>query len=155
MVSDVSVSPDGQSMVFVSSEEHGDVIEVRSLKEPTEPTLSLRPHVPGESSIGQVFNCPNYMPGGESILFMAASDGKLPWSGFDYDIYRLDIGTGAVGRLTKGNGYATDLKVSADGKTAAFLKWRSDWRGTPNRSALYLLDLQTHKVAPFKVHGLD
>jgi Tol biopolymer transport system component len=67
----------------------------------------------------------------------------------------MDIGTGAVERLTQGNGYATDLKVSADGKTAVFLKWRSDWHGTPNKSALYLLDLQTHQLQPLKVTGLD
>ena len=27
------------------------------------------------------------------------------------------------------NGYATDLEAFPDGKTAVFLKWRSDWRG--------------------------
>jgi Tol biopolymer transport system component len=155
MVSDISVSPDGRSMVFVSSEEHGDVIEVRSLEEPTTPTLPLRPHVPRDPSIGRVFNCPNYLPDGESILFMAASNGKLPWSGYDYDAYRLDIGSGAVERLTEGNGYATDLKISADGKIAVFLKWRSDWHGTPNKSQLYLLDLQSRKVTLLKVSGLD
>jgi Tol biopolymer transport system component len=155
MVSDISVSPDGRSMVFVSSEEHGDVIEVRSLEAPTKLALSLRPHVAEEPSIGQRFNCPNYMPDGKSILFMAAGNGKLPWSGYDYDIYRVDIESGAVERLTEGNGYATDLRVSADGKVAAFLKWRSDWHGTPNRSQLYVLDLQTRKLTPFRINGIN
>ena len=155
MVSDASVSPDGKSMVFVSSEEHGDVIEVRSVEDPAKPRQILRPRLPKKPSLGQLFNCPNYMPDRESILFLAATDGKLPWSGYDYDVHRMDVGTGAVERLTQGNGYATDLKVSADGKTAVFLKWRSDWHGTPNKSELYLLDLPTHRLTPLKVSGLD
>lgn len=155
MVSYASVSPDGKSMVFVSSEEHGDVIEVRSVEDPAKPRQILRPRLPKKPSLGQLFNCPNYMPDRESILFLAATDGKLPWSGYDYDVHRMDVGTGAVERLTQGNGYATDLKVSADGKTAVFLKWRSDWHGTPNKSELYLLDLPTHRLTPLKVSGLD
>jgi Tol biopolymer transport system component len=67
----------------------------------------------------------------------------------------VDIGTGAVEQLTKGNGYATDLKVSADGKTAVFLKWSSDWQGTPVKSELYLLDVQSRKLTPIKVTGLN
>jgi hypothetical protein len=47
-------------------------------------------------------------------------------------------------RLTNGNSYATDLKVSADGRTAVFLRWRFDWHGTPVKSEVYLLDVQTH-----------
>jgi Tol biopolymer transport system component len=72
------------------------------------------------------------MPDGKSILFMAASDGK---HGYDYDVYRLDLGTGTLERLTNGNGYATDLKVSADGNTAVFLKWHSDWRAHQTRAS--------------------
>lgn len=155
MVSDASVSPDGKSMVFVSSEEQGDVIEVHSVEDPAKPMRILRPHVPKEPSLGQGFNCPNYMPDGKSILFMAASNGKLLWSGYDYDVYRMDIGSGVVERLTAGNGFASDLKASADGKSAVFLRWRSDWHRTPNKNKLYLLDLQTHKLTPFKVNGLN
>jgi Tol biopolymer transport system component len=155
MVSDASVSPDGKSMVFVSSEDHADVIEVRSVEDPATPMQIFRPHVPKEPSLGQGFNCPNYIPDGKSILFMAASNGKLLWSGYDYDVYRMDLGTAAVERLTTGNGYASDLKVAADGKTAVFLKWHSDWRGTPNKSELYLLDLQTHNLTLLKLIGLS
>jgi WD40-like Beta Propeller Repeat len=156
MASPPSVSPDCKSFVTVTEGlDAPQQIAVYSLDHPEKPSLSLRPHVPGEPKLGQVFDFPNYMPDGKSILFMAASEGKLPWSSFDYDIYRVDIGTGTVERLTKGNGYATDLKVSSNGKTAVFLKWRSDWHATPNKSELYLLDLQTHKITPLKVTGLD
>jgi Tol biopolymer transport system component len=95
------------------------------------------------------------MPDGESILFMAASDRK-GWRGeLDYDIYRLNLATSALERLTTGNGFASDLKVFADGKTAAFLKWYKNRIGNPASNELYLLDLESHKVTLFKVNGLN
>jgi Tol biopolymer transport system component len=83
---------------------------------------------------------------------MAASNGK---HAFDYDIYRLEIATGLLDRLTTGNGFASDLRVFPDGKTAIFQRWRSDWRGTPNVGHLYLLDISTRKTTPFTVTGLN
>jgi dipeptidyl aminopeptidase/acylaminoacyl peptidase len=67
----------------------------------------------------------------------------------------LDLRTGAIERLTKGNGYATELKVSADGKTAAFLKWRKNWIGEISDAEIYLLDLESRKLTPLKVSGLN
>jgi len=156
MASPPPVSPDGKSMVVVTEDlETPQKIAVYSLDHQGKPLLTLRPHVPKEADRKDpIFDYPNYLPDGKSIVFMAASNGKL-LSGYDYDVYRVDIETGAVERLTEGNGFATDLKVSADGKTAAFLKWRSDWRGTPNKSELFLIDLQTPKLAPLKVTGLN
>ncbi len=128
-------------------------IAIYSLDRPGKPTQSLHPHVPKEADHkNPILNFPNYMPDGKSILFMAASNGK---HGYDYDVYRVDLGTGSLERLTNGNGYATDLKVSADGNTAVFLKWHSKWRGTPDKSELYLLDVQTHKLTPLKITGLN
>jgi Tol biopolymer transport system component len=152
-----SVSPDGKSMaVMTEGFDAGQQIAIYSLTRPGPPTRSLKPHVPREADHkNPIVDFPNYMPDGKSLLFMAASNGKRPWSGFDYDVYRVNIETGAVERLTKGNGYASDLKVSADGKTAAFLKWRSDWHRTPVKSELYLLDIQSHKLTPLRVGGLD
>jgi len=151
MVSPISVSPDGKNMAVVTEGE----IAVYSLDHPEKPTLSLRPHVPKEADRrNPILECPNYEPDGKSILFMAASNGK-PWGGYNYDVYRVDIGTGALEKLTNGNGYATDLRIFADGRTEVFLKWRSDWHATPVKSELNLLDLQTHKVTPFKVTGLN
>ena len=146
----LSVSPDGKSMVVVTeSLESPEQISIYSLDSAEKPARVLRPHVPGHEKI---YNCPNFMPDGKGILFLAATEGR---HGYDYDVYRMDLETGAVERLTKGNGYATDLKVFADGKTAAFLKWRSDRHATPVESDLYLLDLQNHKVTPMKVNGLN
>jgi len=131
-------------------------IAIYSLDRPGKPLFSLRPHVPREADRKEpIVDYPNYMPDGKSILFMAASNGRGLWKGFDYDVYRVDIGTGELEQLTKGNGYASDLKVSADGKTAVFLKWRSDWRGTPIKNELYLLDVQSRRLTALKVNGLN
>ncbi|MGH9714868.1 MAG: TolB family protein [Candidatus Acidiferrales bacterium] len=154
MASPVSISPDSKSMVVVTEgTDTPPQIAIYSLDRPGQPTLSLRPHVPKEDDRkNPTRTYPNYMPDGKSILFMAASKGK---HGYDYDVYRLDLETNSLERLTTGNGYATDLKVSADGKTAVFLKWRSDSHETPVQSELYLLDLQTRKLTPVKVGGLN
>ncbi len=156
MASPLSVSPDGKSMVVVTEDlDTPQKIAIYSVERQGKPLLTLRPHVPKEADHKDpILDYPNYMPDGKSILFMAASNGKLG-HGYDYDVYRGDIETGAVERLTKGNGFATDLRVSANGKTAVFLKWHSDWRGTPNKSELYLLDLQSRKLAPFPIHRLN
>ena len=142
-------------MVVVTEDlETPQKIAVYSLDHPGKPFLTLRPHVPKEPNHEPDLDYPNYMPNGKVILFMAASTGKL-WRGYDYDVYRVDIETGAMERLTKGNGFATDLKVSADGKTAVFLKWRSDWRGTPVKNEIFLLDVQIHRLTPLKLIGLN
>ena len=63
--------------------------------------------------------------------------------------------TGVLERLTNGNGFASDLRVSADGKTAVYLKWHSDWHGTPVESDPYLLDVQSHRLTLLKISGLN
>ena len=153
IASELSVSPDGKSMVVVTeSLDAPQQIAIYSLDHPEKAARLLRPHVPGEPNHEGIYNCPNFMPNGTSILFLAASEGR---HGFDYDMYRLDLGTGELERLTKGNGYATDLRVSADGKTAAFLKWRKNWMGEVTDAELYLLALESHKLTPLKVIGLN
>ena len=154
MASPASVSPDGKNMVIVEEGLNNNrEIAIYSQDHPGKPIQSLQPHVPKEADHkNPILNFPNHMPDGKSILFMAANDGK---HGYDYDVYRVDLGTGSLERLTNGNGYATDLKVSADGNTAVFLKWHSDWRGTPDKNELYLLDVQTHKLTPLRITGLD
>ncbi len=146
----LSVSPDGKSMVVVTeSLDSPEQVSIYSLDSAGRPARVLRPRVPGHEKI---YNSPNFMPDGKSIVFLAATEG---WRFYDYDVYRFDLQTGSVERLTKRNGYATDLRVFADGKTAVFLKWRSDRHATPMESELYLLDLQNHSVSRMKVNGLD
>jgi Tol biopolymer transport system component len=144
-----SVSPDGKRMVVVrETADKPPEIVIYSLDHPEKPERSLQPHVPGEPKLAPVFESPNFMPDGKSLLFMAASNGK---HGYDYDVYKIDIASGSVEKLTQGNGFATDLKVSADGKTAAFLKWRLNWQSTPVQSTPYLLNVQTHELTPLRI----
>lgn len=153
MASPPSVSPDGKSIVVVTEGlESNRQIAIYSVNRPGNPVRTFRPHVPKEADHkNPLLAYPNYMPDGKSVLFMDGSNGK---HGYDYDVYRLDLGTGSVERLTNGNGYATDLKVSADGRTAVFLKWRKSWLGELTTNEIYLLDLQSRKVTPLKVSGL-
>ena len=81
---------------------------------------------------------------------MAAGDGK---KSFDYDVYREELASNATEKFTTSNGYATDLCVSRDGKTAVFLRWTSRWGSLPNLSRLYTLDLATKRVAAVDVTG--
>lgn len=149
MVSRPAVSPDGKNMVVVTEGlETDQQIAIYSITSPGPPVRTFRPHVPKEISRKQpIFACPNYLPDG-SILFMAADEYV------SYDVYRLNPDTGGIEKLTNANGYSTELKVSADGKTAAFLKWRRNWRGVTDPEP-YLLDVQTHTLTALKVNGLD
>ena len=150
MVSRPAVSPDGKNMVVVSEGLDTDQeIAIYSITSPGPPVRSFRPHVPKEISRKHpIFAYPNYLPHG-SILFMAANEHV------DYDVYRLNPDTGAIEKLTNRNGYATELKVSADGKTAAFLKWRKNWMFEITDPEPYLLDVESHKLTPLKISGLN
>ena len=152
MVSRPSVSPDGKKMVVVTEGlETNRQIAIYSLVDPGPPIQTLQPHVPHEDDHkNPSLAYPNYLPDG-SILFMAASNGR---HGYDYDIYRVALGVGTLERLTNGNGYATELRVSADGKTAAFLKWRKNWIGDVVSSQLYLLNVQTRETKSLDISGL-
>jgi len=152
MVSRPSVSPDGQKMVVVTEGlETNRQIAIYSLVDPGPPVQTLRPHVPQEDDHkNPSLAYPNYLPDG-SILFMAASNGR---HGYDYDIYRVALGVGTLERFTNGNGYATELRVSADGRTAAFLKWRKNWIGDVVSNQVYLLNLQTRETRPLNISGI-
>lgn len=145
-----SISADGKSMVLMTEGvDTAQQIAVYSLDHAGKPTRSFRPHVPEEvDHKNPIFNCPNFLPDG-NILFMAANEH------FDYDVYRLIPDTGAIEKLTDRNGYATDLKVSADGRTAVFLKWRKTRLGESDGADLYLLEVQSHKLTPLTVVGLN
>jgi Tol biopolymer transport system component len=149
-----SISSDSKNMVVVT--EGSDTpqhIAVYSLDHLGKPILMLQPHVPRAADPkSPILDDPNYMPDGRSVLFMAASEGGRT---FDYDVYRVDLKTGSIDRLTRGNGYATGLRVSANGKTAVFLKWRVNWSGTPTNPQLCLLDVASHRITRLTITGLN
>jgi Tol biopolymer transport system component len=148
--SPASVSPDGERIVVVTEGfETSQRITIYSITHPGLPLHTFQPHVPKQvDHKNPIFAFPNYLPDG-NILFMAAN------SRFDYDVYRLNPDSGATEKLTDRNGYATDLKVSADGNTAVFLKWRKNWLGDLIGNQVYLLNLQSRKLTPVKINGLN
>jgi Tol biopolymer transport system component len=154
MASAPAISPDGENMMVVTEgNDTPQEIAVYSLNHVGKPILTLRPHIPREvDPKNPTLDCPNYMPDGKTILFMAASEGGRT---FDYEVYRLDLKTSLVERLTNRNGYATDLRVSANGKTAVFLKSRLNWLGTPISYQICLLDIASHKLTPLVITGLN
>ncbi len=152
-ISQPSIASDGKRLLVSTLGLYAPQrMEIYLLDHPEKPSKVLSPTIPHQATPGPIFAYPNFMPDGRSIIFLAASNRLV---NYDYDVYRLDLASGVIERLTKGIGYASDLKVFADGKTAVVLKWRSDWQGTAVKSDFYLLDLQSHKLTPFKVTGLN
>ena len=97
-----------------------------------------------------IYASPTFAPDGRSIIFMAASQGS---KGFDYEIFRLDLSTHVLSKLTTNNGYATHLAISPDGNWAVFLRWTARWGRLPNLSKMYLLNLNTGAVTPLPITG--
>src|SRR5260370_24032765 len=99
MASESFVADDGKGMVVVTeSLDAPQQIAIYSLDHPEKPARLLRPHVPREPNHEGTYNCPNFMTDGNSILFLADSEGR---HGYDYDVYRLDLGSGVLESLTK------------------------------------------------------
>jgi TolB protein len=148
-VSAPSLSPDGKKMVMMAEGlETSQHLKIYSITDPGQALQSLQPHVPNEvSHKDPIFSCPNFLPDG-NILFMAAD------RAVSYDVYRLNPDSGAIEKLTNRNRYATDLKVSLDGKTAVFLKWEWKWQDVTDDSVLYVLDVESHRLTPIVITGL-
>lgn len=152
-ISQPSISSDGRKLLVATLGLYTPQrMEIYLLDHPEKPGQVLSPTIPREATPAPIFAYPNFTPDGRSIIFLAATNRLV---NYDYDVYRLALASGAIQRLTKGIGYASDLRIFADGKTAVLLKWRSDWQGTANKSEFYLLDLQTHKLTRFNVKGLN
>ena len=173
-VSPPSLSPDGKSLIFIgpeldSAQRHeielryknspaeldahtaefiAEAITIYSLEQPPKPRRVFKPHVKGEPR-DPIFVDPVFLPDGENILFLSATGNP-----FDYDVFVMNLRTQAVVKLTSGNGHAYSLRVSPDGKTAAFV--RQQWHdGQPGSSAIFLLDLASGAVTPFHVTGIE
>jgi Tol biopolymer transport system component len=145
----VSFSSDGRKFVLAGDIGSGTRLNLYSLDDPSKGATAIQPLVP-KGARSPIISDVELSSDGRSIYFMAASDGG---KAFDYDVYRADLASNALEKFTTGNGYATELSVSADGKTAVFLKWTSRWGSLPNLSKLYILDLATKRATPLNVTG--
>lgn len=147
-VSEPSLSSDGKKMLFSVETQAGSQLHIYSLDSDA-PLAVLQPHVPNEPR-SPIYANAVLAPDGRSIVFLAATQGT---KAFDYDVYRLDLASNAVEKLTTANGYATNLCLSIDGKNAVFLRWSSKYGSTPTVSRMYLLDLTTKRVTALPITG--
>jgi len=145
----VSFSGDGRKFVLAGDTASGSRLHLYSLDDSSKGGTTIQPSIPNGARTPIIANV-GLASDAQSIYFMAASDGK---KGFDNDVYREDLVSNAVEKFTTANGYATDLSVSSDGKTAVFLRWTSRWGSLPNLSRLYTLDMETKRATALNVTG--
>lgn len=146
---DVSFSSDCRKIVITGNTGSGTRLNLYSFDDPSKGATAIPLLIPNGTR-SPIISGVALASDGHSIYFMAASDGE---KAFDYDVYRADLASNAVEKFTTANGYATDLAVSADGKTAVFLKWTSRWGSLPNLSKLYILDMATKRATALNVTG--
>lgn len=135
------LSSDGKQLLFTTSQS----LLLCSLSGPKQQPENVLFQLPNAPSSRQ------YVSGyfsfdDRGIVFMAATQGK---SGYDYDVYRVDLASRKVQKLTENNGYASDFRLSVGGNEAVFLKWKfSRFQKLPRSFQMHLLDLQSGTVTP-------
>jgi hypothetical protein len=144
-----SFTGDGRRFVYGLGGLSRESLYVVSLDTPNKPADLLLFRIP-KGPESPIYASPNFAPDGRSIIFLAASQGN---KAFDYDVFRLDLATNVLSKLTTNNGYATDLAISPDGNWAVFLRWTARWGSLPNLSKMYLLNLNTRAVTPLPITG--
>ena len=147
--SGLSFSDDGRHFVYGDGGLSGDSLYVVSLDALDKSVEPLRFRIPNGPN-SPVYLSPNMAPDGRSVIFLAATNGA---KAFDYDVFRIDLATNTLSKLTSNNGYATDLVISSDGNSAVVLRWTSRWGSLPNLSRLYLLNLNTKAIRPLPITG--
>jgi Tol biopolymer transport system component len=149
-VSRLSFSSDGKKLLYSTESENGGMLHIYLLDKPSEPEKTFQPHIPHESSSPMYTNA-SLSGDGSDAYFLAPT--TVGGEAFDYDVYRLDLANNSIEKLTNSNGYATDLCVSSDDRSAVYLRWTSRWGSLPNISKMYLLNLNTKSLAPLNVTG--
>jgi Tol biopolymer transport system component len=150
-ISAPSLSTDGKKMLFSTDTEDGSRLAIYTFDNPSKPQTLLQPHVPNEPR-SPIFGSALFTPDGQNVLFLAASEGRRG-AACDYDVYRMSLRGGSIAKLTSGNGYATGLCVSPDGRKAIFMKWTFDERRMPIANQLHMLNLETRETSPLPISG--
>jgi hypothetical protein len=123
----------------------GGQIVIYPLRDETRPPIVISPRIPNGPLQPEIEHM--YLVAGQPrIIFMAASQGE---KGFDYDLYRLEIGSQEVEKLTATKHYATDFVLSSNGQKAAYIVWMgSSWlNAQPLKPSLQILDIQTRAAS--------
>jgi dipeptidyl aminopeptidase/acylaminoacyl peptidase len=146
-LSDPTFSADGRSLAYLQ-ETLGDwdTAPKRTLQLLDLATDETREVIPADTTAWP--SHPVFSPDGAFLYFLADEDGRAP-------VFRLDLGSGAVVRLTA-SGAFTDLVVSSDGSALFALRSAIDSPSTPVRldptreeqEAVSLLGPQTDVPVP-------
>jgi Tol biopolymer transport system component len=125
----IAVSPDGRQLLLSLFDDHGDNFVVSSLDSADKPIFRLRPQPFAYVTLA------TWLPDGRSLLF--AGGVRHPGGDhYDYNVYRLTIGTGDIVPLTQFTGTFNGLHVSSDGTKAVVLY----------QKAYHIIDIATHQV---------
>jgi dipeptidyl aminopeptidase/acylaminoacyl peptidase len=146
-----SVSADNAHILMKTESRSGGQLLVYPFTEDRGPPASIVPRIPDGPDHPQIVTA-FFTPDDKSIVLMAASQGAKH---YDYDVYRLEIATGKLEKLTATKGYASDFRISSNGETAAFFIWSfSRWNNVPIDPSLQLLNTRTRAVASVSIAGL-
>ncbi len=135
----VTVSADGKRIILsVITYPEGNHFLMLSAGETGTTLQSLQPAVANVPSPPVIYNA-SLLPDGRSIIFSAAA--QPPTGNFDYNVYRLDIVSGAIEQLTADSGLLDGFSVSADGRKAVLLR----------QDVYSILDLGTHQLTKIPI----
>lgn len=141
----VSVSADGKQILYslITYPEMSHFLIV-PLARPEQATGSLQPFVPKSPKPTPEIYTASWFPDGRHILFQAASE--PPQGGnFNYNVYRMTVGSGALEQLTDLTGTIDGLSLSADGTRAVLLR----------QGSYSILNIATHHLAPVALRFHD
>lgn len=146
-----SVSADGSQVLMKAETGRGNTLLIYSLVDEGRAPSVIAPEIPNGPESPQIASA-YFSSDAKDILLMAASHGQQH---FDYDIYRLEIATRKLERLTKTNGYASDLCISQNGEKAAFFTWTlSKLNSMPINPSLQVLNIKTRAISTVAITGL-
>ena len=124
-VDEPQLSPDGRTVAYLSERRSSptEPVDVRLLVVPTDGSAEPREVAPGwDLWAGES----RWTPDGSALLVMADEQGARP-------VFRVDVATGQVVRLTGDRGHYSELQVSPDGRSVYALRDAVDAPPAPVR----------------------
>jgi Tol biopolymer transport system component len=145
-----SFSADDAHILMKVESPSGARLLVYPLQDEGRPT-SIVPRIPNGPDHLQIAGA-FFTPDDKGIVFMAASQGAKH---YDYDVYRLEIATGSLEKLTATKGYASDFRISRNGETGAFFTWSlSGLNSVPINPSLQIINTKTRAISTVSISGL-
>ncbi|HEY2834426.1 MAG TPA: hypothetical protein VGJ14_18535, partial [Sporichthyaceae bacterium] len=123
------ISADGRYVAFVSSARNlvpkdgnaQDDVFLRDLRTGTTRLISVGLHGRGANGVS---GAPSLSADGQTVVFLSRASNLIPHdTGFDYDVFRMDLTTGAISRVN-----VTPTGARANGATSSFPMVSGDGR---------------------------